>query len=162
MNPLAPWRRELRGLIPKGFLRRDQGEGLFVSDYPRFGEGETTKRLRSAGYAVDVADGLAHIDGTAEKYRALLSSLPPAHPEPTDDTLFLYALARRLERSKAPFSPEAIPVIRAALKYADAGDRTGLYAFLSPAAALAQRRKTPLPAETGRIALLQVGGRRES
>ena len=34
MNPLTFWREELRHLIPRGFVRRDQGDGLLISDYP--------------------------------------------------------------------------------------------------------------------------------
>ena len=37
MSVLDPWRQALRLRIPRGFLRRDPGDMLFISDYPRLG-----------------------------------------------------------------------------------------------------------------------------
>ena len=62
MNVLDPWRQALRPLILKGFLRRDQGAGLLISDYPRYGDAEAVSaRIEKAGFQVTVADGLARI-----------------------------------------------------------------------------------------------------
>ena len=68
MGALDAWRREVRALIPRGFLRRDAGEdAVLVSDYPRWEEaGAVTERLRAAGYAVAVREGLAHIEAVAK------------------------------------------------------------------------------------------------
>ena len=152
MNALDPWRRELRGMIPRGFLRRDQGEGLFVSDYPRHGqEDAVSNALRDRGFLVSIRDSLAYIDVPQEKYRKLLENVPDAEIDPTEETLALYALAQRLIRSGAEFSPDALPALRLTLKYLDAKDWKGLYQALSPLSALAQREHRPLPATLGKL-----------
>ena len=157
MSALDAWRRELRGLIPQGFLRRDQGEGLFVSDYPRHGEEESvSKALRERGFLVFIRDSLAYIDAAPEKYQRLLDGVPDADIEPAEETLALYALAQRLIRSKADFSPEGLPVLRLALKHLDGKDWKGLYQALSPLSALAQRQHRPLPAALGKLILLSL------
>lgn len=155
MNPLDAWRREIRGLIPRGFVRRDQGEGLFVSDYPRrMAESAVSPALLEKGFTVEIApEDLARIDASPARYRRLLESLPAATPRASDGALFLYALARRIEKTGIPFCAEALPTVRWTLKYMDAGDAPGLYRFLAPAAALAQREKRPLPAALGTLVL---------
>lgn len=149
MSGLAPWRREARALIPRGFLRRDQGDQLLVSDYPRFpGAEEVTFRLRQAGFQVLIRDGLACLDGTTEKYASLLRSLPPASgAAPGQDLLPLWSLGKRLCREKTACQPCA--VLRTILKAWDAGDLTGLYGTLAPVIAKMQREKQPLPAAAG-------------
>lgn len=157
MSALDAWRRELRGLIPRGFLRRDQGEGLFVSDYPRHGEEESvSKALRERGFLVSLRDSLAYVDAPPEKYRELLNGLPEAEAAPTEESLALYALAQRLIRSKAEFFPDALPALRLTLKYLDAKDWKSLYQALSPLSALAQRQHKPLPATLGRVILFSL------
>ncbi|MBR3742048.1 MAG: hypothetical protein IKN04_16605 [Clostridia bacterium] len=154
MNVLEPWRRTLRPLIPKGFLRRDQRDGLFVSDYPRYGEAEAVSaRIEKAGFRVNGTDGLARIIPKTGTLAALLDDVPVCQPPITDETLFLYSLARRIAETNAPLTPETESAVWTALKYLDAGDETGLYRFLSPAAALAQRKHRPLPGGLGRIIL---------
>ena len=77
MNALDPWRQTLRPLIPKGFLRRDQGDGLFVSDYPRYGEAEpVSARIEAAGFRVALMDGLARVAPETETLAALLHAAP--------------------------------------------------------------------------------------
>ena len=157
MSALDPWRRELRGLIPRGFLRRDQGEGLFVSDYPRHGEEAAVSGvLRDQGFSVSVRDPLAYIDASPEKYRELLECVPEADIAPTEETLALYALGMRLIRSKAEFSSVALPTLRLTLKYLDGKDWKGLYGALPPLAALAQREHRPLPAALGKLILFSL------
>ena len=154
MNVLDPWRRTLRPLIPKGFLRRDQGDGLFVSDYPRYGDAEAVSaRIEKAGFRVNGTDGLARIIPKAGTLAALLDDVPVCQPPITDETLFLYSLARRIAETNAPLTPETESAVWTALKYLDAGDMQALYRFLSPAAALAQRKHRPLPGGLGRIIL---------
>ncbi len=155
MSVLDAWRREIRLRLPRGFLRRDQGESLFVSDYPRFG---LSVSWAGTGFTADVRGGLAFLDASPETYRALLSALPPRAAVPADDTLFLWSLARRLENGGAPFSPQAVPLIRSALKLLDAGSTESLYRLLAPAAAEAQRRGAPLPAALGRLILYEMSG----
>lgn len=150
MSALDPWRRALRARIPCGFLRRDQGAGLFISDYPRLG---VEVDWAGTGFFAKEENGLARLDAAEEAYRALLLGLPLRDPAPNDETLFLFSLARRLEKSGAPFSPNALPIVRETLKYLDEGDLNGLYRFLSPAAAKAQRLHAPLPAALGRLIL---------
>ena len=157
MSALDPWRRELRGLIPRGFLRRDQGEGLFVSDYPRHGEEAAVSGvLRDRGFSVSVRDSLAYIDAAPEQYQKLLDGVPDADIAPTEETLALYALGMRLIRSKAEFSPEALPALRLTLKYLDAKDWKGLYQALSPLSTLAQRQHRPLPTALGKLILASL------
>ena len=154
MNALDPWRQAIRPLIPRGFLSRDQGDGLFVSDYPRYGEAEAVSAcIEKAGFQVTVLDGLARITPERSTTAALLDAAPVCQPTVTDENLFLYSLARRIAETNAPLDPEAESAVWTALKYLDAGDMQGLYRFLSPAAALAQRQHQPLPAGLGRLIL---------
>ncbi len=154
MSVLDPWRQTLRPLIPKGFLRRDQGDGLFVSDYPRHGNADgISARLEEAGFRATVTDGLARITPEAETLAALLDAASACQPVLSDENLFLYSLARRIAGTNAPLTPETESAVWTSLKYLDAGDMTGLYRFLSPAAALAQRRHCALPGGLGRMVL---------
>lgn len=161
MSALDEWRREARAQIPRGFLRRDQGESLFISDYPRHGEeAAVSARLRDNGFTVALRGGLAGIDGKIEKYGALLGGASPPPAPAEDDSLYLWALARKIERGGGKVTEEALPTLRETLKYLDAGDWPGLYRFLSPAAALAQRRRAPLPAALGRLILRELSEKR--
>ncbi len=154
MSVLEPWRHTLRPLIPKGFLRRDQGNGLFVSDYPRHGDAEAVSaRIEKAGFQVKLADGLARITPESETLAALLDAEPLCQPTVADENLFLYSLARRIAETDAPLTPETEKTVWTALKYLDAGDMPGLYRFLSPAAALGQRQHCPLPGGIGKMIL---------
>ncbi len=154
MNALDPWRQALRPLIPKGFLRRDQEGGLFVSDYPRYGDAcSISARIEAAGFRVTVTASLARITPKAETTAALLNAAPVCAPPVTDENQFFSSLARRIAGTDAPLTPETESAVWTALKYLDAEDRTGLYRFLSPAAALAQRQHRPLPGGLGRIIL---------
>lgn len=150
MTPLLPWREELRRLIPRGFLRRDQGNALFVSDYPRFGA-EAAQTLNEAGYTARIENRLAFIDAGLEKYRALAEAVPLERPAPTDDTLFLYSLADRLLRFGGEITEENLPLLRMTLKALDCGDLAALARTLPPACAEAQRKHIPLPAAAGRF-----------
>ncbi|MBR5109846.1 MAG: hypothetical protein IK099_06590 [Clostridia bacterium] len=152
MSPLSPWREELRRLIPRGFLRRDQGDWLFVSDYPRFGgEEETTRSLEAAGYAVQLESGLAHLDAGPEKYRALSASLADAPVLPQEG--FLYSLGARLQRNGGETALDSLYLMRMTLKALDAGDLKALERLLPPAVAEAQRKHIPLPKAAGRMIL---------
>ena len=154
MSALDAWRQTLRPLIPKGFLRRDQGHGLFVSDYPRYGEAEAVSaRIEAAGFRVALIDGLARVTPGTETLAALLNAAPICQPAVTDENLFLYSLARRIAKGNAPLTPETEKTVWTSLKYLDAGDEAGLYRFLSPAAALAQRQHCALPGGLGRLIL---------
>ena len=151
MSVLSPWRQTLRLLIPKGFLRRDQGDGLFVSDYPRYENAETVSaHIEAAGFQAHATDCLARITPEAETTAVLLNAAPACIPAMTDENLFLHSLARRIAGANAPLTPETEKAVWTALKYLDAGDMPGLYRFLSPAAALAQRQHCALPGGLGR------------
>ncbi len=157
MSPIKEWREELRRLIPRGFVRRDQGGGLLVSDYPRWGEAEkVTASLLRAGYTVRLDKGLAYLDGGLEKYRALAMNLPEARPAPTDETLTLYSLGQRLTRMGGDITEENLPLMRLTVKYLDSGDLPGLQRLLPPACAEAQRKHIPLPIGAGQLILSEL------
>ena len=150
MSPLSAWRRELRALIPQGFLRRDQGDGLLVSDYPRRGgTEEITAALAAAGFTVRLENGLAYVDGSLQKYRALAATLTLEAPRMTDKNLFLYALGGRLLRYGGEVTEENLPLLRLTLKTMDGGDINALLRLLSPACAEAQRKQISLPKAAG-------------
>lgn len=149
MSPLDTWRRELRALIPRGFLRRDQGDGLFVSDYPRhINEADTTQAVMLAGYTVRVENQLASVDGSLHKYQAL-AALPPETLRRTDENLALYALADRLLRFGGDATEENLALLRLTMKAIDSGDLPGLAQRLPPACAEAQRKHISLPKAAG-------------
>lgn len=154
MRPLDPWRAELRALIPKGFLRRDQSPRfLFASDYPRFdGAEEITRALAAAGFSAAVRGRIAHLDAGGDKYASLLSRLPVPAVTPRDETLFAYSLARRLLQSGAPPDRQSLPLLGQWMKRLEAG-QAGVYAEIAACAALCQREKRPLPAAAGAIIL---------
>lgn len=154
MKPLDGWRGELRGLIPRGFLRRDQGiEAVFISDYPRLAdERAVTRRLTDAGYRVQISGSLAHIDGTEEKYLSLLSALPCPSPPPRDDTLYHWSLAQRLLRAQTPLESQPLPLLGQWMKRLEAGDE-GAIRDIAAYAARCQREGMPLPAAAGKLIL---------
>ena len=150
---LDDWRREIRALIPRGFLRRDQGNGLFISDYPRFENAEkVTEALNLAGFLVSPGASLALIDGGFEKYQILFSHLPPQRA-PSDDNLMLWGLGKRLERYGGETREEDMPLLRAILKYLDGENFAALQKELRPVFALSQRMGRPLPAMAGKLIL---------
>lgn len=159
MNPLFSWRQELRGLIPRGFLRRDQApDALFASDYPRFPQSQQiTDGLARAGYRVAIRGDVAHVDGTLPKYEALLSALPCPDLSPTDETLFAWALAQRLLRSQAFIAPQHVFAIGQFMKRWEQKDPAALEDF-SAYAALCQRQHQPLPPAAGRVILCFLEG----
>ncbi len=147
MNPLDAWRRELTGLIPDGFLRRDRlAAYLLVSDYPARCESpeNITRALETAGYTVTLQNGLAHLDGTEEKYQSLLSSLPALPLPPlTEENAALALLAGRILRTGG--EENDLPFLRFTLKCLDAGDEQALLAGLPPMIAVLQRQKKKPP-----------------
>ena len=152
MNPLGAWRQELRGLIPRGFLKMDRGAGLFVSDYPRGGgEAEITAALRAAGFCVTVQNQIARIDGTREKYAALLGTFHAAAPLPTDETLFLYALAQRLIRARTPIREQPVHLLGWTMKCLEMDAWEELRQRLPAQIALCQRERVPLPSAAGEL-----------
>ena len=154
MSPLDAWREELRRLIPRGFLRRDQGSALFVSDSPRFGGAdETARALKAAGYTVQLKNGLMYLDAGLEKYRALAAAVALERPAPTDGSLFLYSLADRLLRFGGEITEENLPLARLTLKALDADDLPGLDRLLPPAVAEAQRKHILPPKAAGQLIL---------
>lgn len=163
MSALDGWREEIRGLIPRGFLRRDQGAGLFVSDYPRHGEEEAvSSALREAGYTVEVRDGLAYLDGILETYRALAKRLPDAPVKPTEDFFWLYSLASHLQKTGGEPTEENLPLLCLTMKLLDANELDSLQRLLPPAVAEAQRKHIPLPRAAGQMILRALNERKES
>ena len=69
-----------RAVLPAGaFLRRDRGDGLFVTDAPRL-DGRCEEALRAAGFEVEEIGGLLRISPAA----CWLTSLMDAWPAPPD------------------------------------------------------------------------------
>ena len=165
MNPLALWRDELRPLIPRGFLRRVQGDALFISDFPRHGEAESIcDAIRQAGFTVSLLNGLAQIDAVPEKYAAMIQSLPPLTPySPNDANLYLYSLAYHLAQLDVPPMRQPIAPIRFALKCLEARDISALSRHFPPLLARLQREKEDLPAAAGKLILaaLNASGKGE-
>ena len=151
-SPLDTWRQELRSLIPRGFLRRDQGNCLFVSDYPRLGN-EAAHGLRDAGYIVEIHGGLAYIDGSPDKYCALAAALPDVRIRPDEAYFWLYSLAAHLQKSGADLTADNLPLVRLTLKKLDEGDLAGLQRLLPSAAAECQRKHILLPKAAGQLIL---------
>ena len=159
MKMLDAWRREVRSLVPRGFVRISRGEGLFASDYPRFdGAQAVTRALRQAGYQVTQEGPLARIDGTKEKYTAFLRALPCACPIPSDDTLAAFSLARRLMEVPPPLEDQPLFWIGSWIKIVDAGHFAQAEETLAAYTALCQRLHQPLPAAAGKILLLMLAG----
>ena len=158
MKILDPWRGILRPLIPRGFLRRDQGDGLFISDYPRHGEEErVTRAIESAGFTVSIDNGLARIDGTRDTYEALLGNCQAfAVLKSSEENSYLYALAQRLARTQTPWAQQPLAPIRLVLKCLDAEEFHTLEEKLPPMIAFLQREHQPLPAAAGILLLLAL------
>ena len=152
MSALDLWRSELRALIPRGFLRRDQGEGLFLSDFPRRGV-DAFPALKAAGFETVEIRGLARIDGSLDKYRELEAALPAFTPAPRDDTLYLFSLARRLTRFGGDITAETLPLVRMTLLCLDEKDDSFLLRRLPGDMALAQRQRLVLPRMAGQLIL---------
>ncbi|MBR6184649.1 MAG: hypothetical protein IKQ41_00125 [Clostridia bacterium] len=151
MSALDAWRRHARAAIPRGFLRRDRGDGLFISDYPRYPDsGPVTDALRQAGFRVRLDGQLAVLGLSPAGIEAQAASLC-GEARPTDETLYLWALAGRLIRSGGAATQADMPHIHFTLKCLDAGELSRLEKVLSPASALGQRTRHPLPAVIGRL-----------
>ena len=160
MSALDPWRREIRALIPRGFLRRDQGNALFVSDYPRFsGAEQITAALAGTGFRTTQENGIARISPEDGKARAFLRALPCMDATPTDETLFVYCLARRLIRQGGTEN-EDISWLPGLLKRLDEGRLHAAAAEMAAEAALRQRLGAPLPAAAGRLLMLSLAERK--
>ena len=156
-SPLNAWREELRRLIPRGFLRRDQGDGLFVSDYPRHGEeAPVSDALRQAGYTVGLRGSLAHVDGGLEKYCALTEGLPEMEAPLSEEFFWLCSLANHLQKTGAEITADNLPLLRLTLKKLDEGDLPGLQRLLPPAVAEAQRKHVSPPKAAGKLVLYDI------
>ena len=157
MSPLDMWRREVRALLPRGFLRRAQeGDALFISDLPRHMENAegVLAALAGVGFRAEEKNGLLYIDGTEEKYRALAERFPPCPPPDFDgQNAYLYSLALRLLRHSVPPGEQPPALLRLTLKALDAGDESGLARELPPLLAACQRKKKPLPTAAGQMIL---------
>lgn len=162
MSALDAWRREIRPLIPRGFLRRDQGSGLFISDFPRFGGAdETEAALCALGYRVERDGQLARIDGDFQKYQALAASLADGEFVPADTDFPLYALGQRLARHGTPLENQPMEWIRFTMKCLDAGNDEEILRQLPAGTALLQRLHQPLPALAGALILDELFHRRK-
>jgi len=154
MSALEIWRQQIRPLIPRGFLRRDQGEGLLISDFPRFPNAEEVlAALRRMNFETDIFHGMALIDGTIEKYGQLQGCLRPLSSPADDESLPLYALGKKLMMKEAPLEYQPMELIRFTLKCLDAKDDEALLRLLPPQIALLQRQHLFLPSMAGTLIL---------
>ena len=89
---IARLRDAARRALPEGaFLRRDRGEGLFVTDAPaRDPGGDWQNRLTEAGFLVEVTGGLARLTPGAKWLAELEARFPPP-PNPFCESLFRFA-----------------------------------------------------------------------
>ena len=157
MRALDRWRRELNSLIPRGFLRRDRGGGLFASDYPRFeGAEDVTEKLLRAGYRVEVEGSLSRIDGNEEKYQAFFGALPCVDPVPEDHTLYTVSLAQRLIRADTKPEDEPLDGYPALLKMLDEGKWREAADHAAAWAARCQRQGRRAPSAAGKMLLLAL------
>ncbi len=154
MSALTPWRRELRALIPRGFLRRDQDAAyLFVSDYPRFPEAErVTRSLAEAGFLPRITGSLCHLQAADEKYIALFAALPCPATAPRDDTLYAFSLAQRLLKADVPLEKQPLRLLGQWMKRLDGADARAVD-DIAACCALYQRRRLPLPSAAGKLIL---------
>lgn len=162
MSALDKWRREIRPLIPRGFLRRDQGSGLFISDFPRLGLGqEEAQALRARGFRVEMASQLARIDGEMEKYRQLADQLKYEAFLPDEGDYPLYDLGKRLMKRMEPIKEQPMEWIRFTMKCLDARQDGEIMRLLPPAIALLQRQHRPLPSLAGALIMDDLFHRRK-
>ena len=162
MSALDSWRGEIRPLIPRGFLRRDQGSGLLISDFPRFFPGQDVENaLRARGFHVERMDQLARIDGSMEKYRQLANQLQYEALAPDQGEWPLYALGLRLEKRKVPLEAQPMEWIRFTMKCLDAHQEGEIMRLLPPGIALLQRLHRPLPSLAGALILDDLFHRRK-
>lgn len=154
MSALEEWRQQIRALIPRGFLRRDQGEGLLISDFPRFdGREAVIAALEEAGFIVVLAGVMARIDGSTRRYLQLQERLRAFTDIPDDGALPLWALGQRLARASVPLEEQPRSALRLTLKCLDAGEEEALLRLLPPRLAVLQRQHQPLPALAGALIL---------
>lgn len=158
MSALDEWRALLRPLISRGFLRRDQGAGLLISDYPRHGDEKSVEeKIGAAGFSVSVSNGLALIDALPERYNALLSGLAEEAPfVPPEELRYLYALSMHLQKEHTPSAMQPLAPVRFVLKALEAGDFDALNEKLPPIIALLQRQHQPLPSGAGTLILRAI------
>ena len=154
MSALEIWRQQIRPLIPRGFLRRDQGTGLLISDFPRFPNAEeVSAALGQMDFQTEIVQGMALIDGTIEKYRQLQGGLRPLFTPADDASLPLCALGKKLIMKEVPLECQPMELIRFTLKCLDAKDDEALLRLLPPRIALLQRQHLPLPSMAGALIL---------
>ena len=111
MNSFAlALRQAARAALPEGaFLRRDRGDGLFVTDAPRrCPDGGWRQALREAGFAVEARDVLARLSPGPIWLKALEARFPGppdafcnslfrfAGQDPEEESLMLFALGTRV------------------------------------------------------------------
>lgn len=110
----AALRRAARAALPEGaFLRRDRGEGLFVTDAALRRPGlDWRAALEAAGFeARRLENGLIALRPGA----AWPEALAAAHPDPPD------FLCRTLKRFDGPPEPESLALFAAGVKVLDGG-----------------------------------------
>ena len=154
MRLLDPWRRELRALIPRGFLRLCRGDGLFVSDVNRQCDAWqlAAQKMKEQGFEPEVnPGGLVRIGVNEEKLRALWEALGEYTEIRGEEPL--RELAVRLERHGAPLADQPREILYRIMKDLDGGEYAKLDAWLRPCLAERQRKHLSLPSAGGKMIL---------
>lgn len=148
MAILDIWRQEIYPIVQPGFLRRDMNmDYLFVSNYPRLVSDSdyVTEQLEEHGFHIVKQNGLAHLDGTAEKYHLLMKSFPEKFENNDSSENYLAALANKLFRHESALTEQPLSLIRLTLRCEEQNDAVTLCRLLPPSIAELQRKHQSLP-----------------
>ncbi len=151
---LETLKTELRGILPRGFLRRARSdEWLLISDFPRFSDIDVKAPLTAKGWRMKREGDTLLLDPTPERYAALIASLPPVKGITlTEAGLPRYGIVQWLSQKRTPPKLQPVAPVRLTLKYLGTREEQRLWALLPPMFAALLREGKPLP--TGVAALL--------
>lgn len=168
MSELSALREEAGQILgASGLLRRDRTcAALFVSDFPARGGdvAAAVARLRQRGFEARPTGKLLGIDLCPTRWAELIARIPVSplsFPPPTDETLALWSLARRLAPVDTLPLVQPINPIRLTMLCLDAKEFARLGAELPPLVAELLRLKQPLPQAAGLMILRALNARRK-
>lgn len=161
-----PERHDIRALIASPCLvNKDRaGRALFISDFGRRADDPDAARARleAAGYTCCVADGLALIDWTPERYTAWYEALPDiALPALSDENAAIWGLCRILQRHPSPVQAQDISILSQCLRWARLRRTDRLLNLIRVSLAEALREGKAPPYHTSNLLSLYISGQRE-